>query len=525
MFPRPLCSDPVLIFNRSAVNHLLSSQYYYVAGKRYLITDSMRLRWQSEFPFKYFNSIACRFKSKAGHVNWDALESSYVSTFNEWNETIYLFLAVPCGHCSLCADARTYDFAQRCRFESSVSRTLPIMVTLTYRPSSLPFICESDDGGVLRGLDPDAPFDADGLLYRETLLKSDVQKFLKRLRINWTRNSSCCPMDKPFRYVIVGEYGSKTKRPHYHAIFWNVPRPLFRDTDFNTLFALKKDIYDAWNMCDWNCLQCDFAVDAGSYVGKYLSKPPIHGLKGFMNASNRHGGIGHEVIDLSIPFFVANPSEQKLPWLNASTGMYEETTLGRYALKRIFPSVSSFIPKQQKTVINQAATLKGEILGHCSAIGVTPPNSEALSFNPHPLFYPCNPFIHSSSSKPPSEPMSPSSLYPGKNSIPPGDVANLDYHNAILDYLRDVRYYNEYLERWITDHLFQIDRKLESLDEIVFLHNLSDYPTELDTYVIHSRRLQHNNSINRPAINDSVVYISDYESKQRRAESLAKEVF
>lgn len=48
-----------------------------------------------------------------------------------------------------------------------------------------------------------------------TLDKSDLQKFFKRLR-------KLCP-NETIKYYAVGEYGTNNKRPHYHAIVFNVP--------------------------------------------------------------------------------------------------------------------------------------------------------------------------------------------------------------------------------------------------------------------------------------------------------------
>ena len=47
-----------------------------------------------------------------------------------------------------------------------------------------------------------------------TLDKGDVQRYLKRLR-------KICKGDN-IRYFICGEYGTRTYRPHYHGIFFNV---------------------------------------------------------------------------------------------------------------------------------------------------------------------------------------------------------------------------------------------------------------------------------------------------------------
>jgi len=48
-----------------------------------------------------------------------------------------------------------------------------------------------------------------------TLDKRHLQLFFKKLR-------KCNNGNYPIKYYICGEYGSKTKRPHYHAIIFNV---------------------------------------------------------------------------------------------------------------------------------------------------------------------------------------------------------------------------------------------------------------------------------------------------------------
>lgn len=50
-----------------------------------------------------------------------------------------------------------------------------------------------------------------------SLRKTDVQKFMKRLRKIEQGNNS-------IKYFAVGEYGSKGERPHYHAIIFNANR-------------------------------------------------------------------------------------------------------------------------------------------------------------------------------------------------------------------------------------------------------------------------------------------------------------
>lgn len=45
------------------------------------------------------------------------------------------------------------------------------------------------------------------------LCKDDIQKWLKRLRNN---------VSEPFRYIVVGEYGTDTDRPHYHCLLFGL---------------------------------------------------------------------------------------------------------------------------------------------------------------------------------------------------------------------------------------------------------------------------------------------------------------
>jgi hypothetical protein len=65
-------------------------------------------------------------------------------------------------------------------------------VTLTYSDENLPYTLEG------------AP----------CLCKRDVQLWLKRLRKHFS--------DRQIRYYLAGEYGTKTHRPHYHALLFGV---------------------------------------------------------------------------------------------------------------------------------------------------------------------------------------------------------------------------------------------------------------------------------------------------------------
>lgn len=109
---------------------------------------------------------------------------------------------VPCGRCPNCVKARVNSWAFRINKELEISVN-PLFVTLTYDEQNVPRT-------------------SCGL---KTLRKTDVQKFLKRLRFHYEKHES--KHDRSplrLRYYLCGEYGSTTLRPHYHIILLNLPK-------------------------------------------------------------------------------------------------------------------------------------------------------------------------------------------------------------------------------------------------------------------------------------------------------------
>lgn len=98
---------------------------------------------------------------------------------------------VPCGVCMECLRRKSSGWVFRLLEEAKVSTSV-CFLTLTYNDENLPY---TEHGEV-------------------TLSKRDLQLFMKRLRKR-THNK--------IKYYACGEYGTKTKRPHYHAIMYNVP--------------------------------------------------------------------------------------------------------------------------------------------------------------------------------------------------------------------------------------------------------------------------------------------------------------
>jgi hypothetical protein len=97
---------------------------------------------------------------------------------------------VNCNRCLACRINRTTQWSLRILSELPETQGKGIFLTLTYNDIFLPLVKGEDNQ-----------------LHMSLQLK-DVQDFIKRLRKNI----------KIHKYYLAGEYGSITKRPHYHII-------------------------------------------------------------------------------------------------------------------------------------------------------------------------------------------------------------------------------------------------------------------------------------------------------------------
>jgi hypothetical protein len=111
-----------------------------------------------------------------------------------------LMTPVPCGKCIPCLKRRSSHWSFRINEEQKKAKS-SCFLTLTYEKT---------------------PLSANGL---PTLVKKDYQNFFKRLR-------KLAPAQKGknrLKYFACGEYGTKTQRPHYHAIVFNIPQDIINN--------------------------------------------------------------------------------------------------------------------------------------------------------------------------------------------------------------------------------------------------------------------------------------------------------
>lgn len=175
-------------------------------------------------------------------------------------------ITVPCGHCAECLRKKQNDLAVRCFLEAKKRGSMHF-VTLTYCEGTLPFtaravMVDKETGEMFSDrkckllrdidyvtlhltpgffndkfetIDPSKkaryyyhyseyvkdylgyPFYDDryeyGLMITPSLQRRDVQLWLKRCRVKYERKYG---QKLDFGYVVCGEYGPRTCRPHYH---------------------------------------------------------------------------------------------------------------------------------------------------------------------------------------------------------------------------------------------------------------------------------------------------------------------
>lgn len=107
-------------------------------------------------------------------------------------------MSFPCGKCLPCKTRRVSGWSFRLLKEADRSDSA-LFVTLTYNTDHVPIT----NKGYM------------------SLNKRDLQLFFKRLRTETDRSTKNTIWDKKIKYYAVGEYGGKSKRPHYHIILYN----------------------------------------------------------------------------------------------------------------------------------------------------------------------------------------------------------------------------------------------------------------------------------------------------------------
>lgn len=200
---------------------------------------------------------------------------------------------VPCSECLPCLSRKRDDWTFRLEQELKTAKSA-VFTTLTYSDEELIFKPEG--------------------LGEATLNKEHLQKFIKAIRDKQIKNKW------KIRYYAVGEYGTKTERPHYHIILFNA----HADT-LNTLTSI-------WGKGSTHIGACNPA--SIRYITKYVINRNIkedHKEKPFALMSTRPS-IGHSYLS-NDKFHVLNEI------LHVTNDSGKKQVLPRYYQDRMFDPV------------------------------------------------------------------------------------------------------------------------------------------------------------------------------------------
>lgn len=129
-----------------------------------------------------------------------------------FNTKVNMFM--PCGQCSYCRANKITLWSNR--IQSEINKSRSTFLTLTYDSNHLTYV--KDEQGKIN----------------YSLNKNDVHKFFDNLR-HQVKNLPLIPLHntKDFKYLLVGEYGGRFNRPHYHAIVMGLDFKQFKQLYIN----------------------------------------------------------------------------------------------------------------------------------------------------------------------------------------------------------------------------------------------------------------------------------------------------
>ena len=163
---------------------------------------------------------------------------------------------VPCGKCPKCKKLKRDSWSFRLNHLHNKSLQSQF-ITFTYDPIHLP---RTDS-------------------YVPTLCKRDIQLFFKKLRKAQKQID-----DTPIKYYLVGEYGTRTNRPHYHALMFGVNPNININRVWGKGFTLSLPIKQG----------------GIQYVLKYITKQPNKVNDALPEFSLSSKGIGEDYLTANI---------------------------------------------------------------------------------------------------------------------------------------------------------------------------------------------------------------------------------
>lgn len=281
---------------------------------------------------------------------------------------------VKCGKCDACLQEKATYRANRIRLNENKGN-IALFVTLTYTNECIPYIdkrhpfdeqgklilrrdvrlkhsrkefCPFEYGNFRLPLDLETDYSETdftklpelngkpncvGICYYE-----DFKNFNKRLRINLQRDFNVTN----FTFYGCSEYGSKSKRPHFHALYFINPK----DEE-----AFRHTIVKSWSFANplRTAKYIELARNASSYIASYVNKsvdiPTFLQKRGVRQKHSFSLGFGTSHDVFSLPKILEKVDTCTLSYVVGKSGKHptlQVLPIPRYIINRYFPKFVGF---------------------------------------------------------------------------------------------------------------------------------------------------------------------------------------
>ena len=386
----PQCENPAIILNPHLKELILTYKKYHTPLGDVSLSPCIVDKYYHSFPYSTFRQLK-------NELTTCELEQYYV--VDSYGDEQPIFLFVPCGKCILCREKKANEWVSRAMCETQTSTNVPYFITLTYNDFCVP---------------------------KNGVRKRAAQLFLKRLRINMARFTK---QDLNLRFFLCSEYGSKSARPHYHLLLWNVPNldpnwqlhnKMLQDViQKSWSFMVSKKYYDTlpdlkdkYGVSIYKfyddvakrhrvmygytvCSECN--VHRVRYSMKYMRKDsdipyvvdPDTGEMKYKNdiffLSSRRRGIGFEWIDSHKEEYRCDPSILDVQLTCKYTGEQYKGCLPRYFKDIIAPTRSRVISKEIRDLYDEYNRLYDSIDAYIPYVNTL--HERVLSHYPSLFYY------------------------------------------------------------------------------------------------------------------------------------------
>ena len=195
---------------------------------------------------------------------------------------------------------------------------------------------------------------------------SDVQNFIKRLKINLTRSFNYDPAKNYFKFYQCSEYGPTTCRPHFHLL-------VYVEKDKLSLSSFASAVVKSWSYALRSRTRryVEIAKDAASYVATYVNRDSDVSLALQENFSEKHSyshGFGVDVFPSSLSeieekIYSGTLTYNTLRMDNKGTLTLVTCLYPKYYLNRFFPKFkgySRFTSDEIRSIVEKPFTIVHE---------------------------------------------------------------------------------------------------------------------------------------------------------------------